>query len=98
MDADETKIEKLRGNKDWSTWKFQLQLLLDARDALEVVTGELRDPGEPDDALADAALTAHNRKCADFKKANKVAMELIVTTVEKKPLQLLLTCDTAQAM
>ena len=98
MDADKTKIEKLRGNENWSAWKFQLQILLDARDALEVVTGELRDPGEPDDALAGAALTAHNRKRADFKKANKVAKELIVTTVEKKPLQLLLTCDTAKAM
>ena len=98
MDADKTKIEKLRGNENWLAWKFQLQILLDARDALEVVTRELRDFGEHDDALAGAALTVHNKKRAGFKKANKVALELIVTTVEKKPLQLLLICDTAKAM
>ena len=83
MDADKTIIEKLHGNENWSARKFQIQICLDARDVLEVVTGELCDPGKPDDALASAALTAHNRKRADFKKANKVAHELIVMTVEK---------------
>ena len=51
MDADKTKIEKLLGNENWSAWKFQLQILFDAREALEVVTGEFRDSVEPDYAL-----------------------------------------------
>jgi hypothetical protein len=44
MDTDKTKIEKLRGSENWTTWKFQLQILLDAKDALEVVTGDMTDP------------------------------------------------------
>ena len=72
--------------------------MLNARDALEVATSEYHDPEEPNDAFAGAALTAHNRKRADFKKANEVPKELIVTTMEKKLLQLLLTCNTAKAI
>lgn len=83
MEGDKSKIEKLTGKENWSSWKFQIQILLDARNALEVVTGEERDPGQPE-GLAGAALTAHEKKRAEYKKANKIAKELIVTTVEKK--------------
>jgi transposase InsO family protein len=98
METDKTKVEKLRGNENWPAWKFQLKILLDARDALEVVTGEFVDPGEPAAGIAQAEVTAHNKRRAEFRKANKVAKELIVTTVDKKPLQLLLTCETAKSM
>jgi hypothetical protein len=86
MDTDKTKIEKLRGSENWLTWKFQLQILLDARDALEVVEGDIKDPGEPAAGLRGAELTAHNKERADYNKTNKRAKELIVTTVDKKPL------------
>ena len=67
-------------------------------EALKVVSVELCVPEKPDDALVGAVLTAHNRMQASFKKANKVAKKLIVTTMKKKPLQLSLTLDTANAM
>ena len=67
-------------------------------EALEVVSVELCVPEEPDDALVGAVLTAHNRMQASFKKANKVAKKLMVMTMKKKPLQLSLTLDTANAM
>lgn len=98
MDTDKTKIEKLRGSENWATWKFQLQILLDAKDALEVVTGDMTDPGEPAVGIGGAELRTHNEARAAYRKANKRAKELIVTTVEKKPLQLLVTCNDAKAM
>jgi hypothetical protein len=98
MDTDKTKIEKLRGSENWATWKFQLQILLDAKDALEVVTGDMTDPGEPAAGIRGAELGTHNEARAAYRKANKRAKELIVTTVEKKPLQLLVTCNDAKAM
>ena len=98
MEGDKTKIEKLVGSENWSSWKFQVQILLNARNALEVTTGDDRDPGAPAADLAGAAQIAHEKKRANFKKANKIAKEIIATTVEKKPLQLLLTCDNAKAI
>ena len=70
--------------------------MLDARNALEVITGKDRDSGALAVDLAGTALTAYEKKRVDFKKANKIAKEKIVMMLEKKPIQLLLTCDNAK--
>ncbi|KMQ86054.1 integrase core domain protein [Lasius niger] len=90
MDGDKVKIEKLTDSSNWMQWKFQVRAILDARDALEVIDGSLVKPeGEnPEDA---AEL---NR----WKKANKAANAILVTTLNKKPLSLVMTCETARDM
>ena len=48
---------------------------------------------------ATAAQTeAHNLAVARFKKADKTERKLIVSTFEKKPLDLLINCITARQM
>ncbi|KYN08017.1 hypothetical protein ALC62_01006 [Cyphomyrmex costatus] len=71
-------------------WKFQVRTILDARDALELIDGSLVKPeGEN---LTNAVEL--NR----WKRANKVAKEILVTTLDKKPLSLLMSCETAREM
>lgn len=69
---------------------FCLRTLLEEDDdVISVCEGDLSHPG---DAAADEA----TRK--KFLKADKAARKLIVTAVEKKPLDLLLSCTTAREM
>ena len=75
--------------KNWKTaWKRELVRVEFSTSnfvALKVVTGKLLE--DSNHACAGAALTAYNKKRADFKKANKGTKELIVTTKENKLLQ-----------
>jgi hypothetical protein len=85
-----SKIEKLRGTENWLQWRFVLSTLLEEDDnVFEVIQGKLTHPG-------DTAAVAEERK--RFLKADKAARKLIVTSVEKKPLDLLLSCTTAYDM
>ena len=64
-------------------------LLEEDDDVFNVCEGDLRHPG-------NAEATEAKRK--KFLKADKTARKLIVTAVEKKPLDLLLSCTTAREM
>lgn len=89
MDGDKVKIEKLADASNWMQWKFQIQAILDARDALEVIDGTLV---KPEGENLDAAVLNQ------WKKANKVAKAILVTTLDKKPLSLVMMCETAREM
>ena len=104
MDS-ELKIEKLRSKENWHQWRFIIRTLLEEDDDwLDVCEGRLIEPvastAEPTANAADAAATAADNAAllAKFKKADKAARKLICTTVESKPLQLLLSCTTAREM
>jgi len=82
MNGDRVKVEKLVDSSNWMQWKFQIWAILDARDALALIDGKLVKP-EGDNVANTAEL---NR----WKKANKKAKEILVTTLDKKPLSLCL--------
>ncbi|XP_076375543.1 uncharacterized protein LOC143258899 [Megalopta genalis] len=91
MESMSLKVEKLRDSDNWLQWRFVIRTLLeDDDDTLDMCEGRLQRPIEnsPD----------YEAKLQRFLKADKVARELIVTSVEKKPLNLLLSCTTAQEM
>ncbi|KYN27356.1 Copia protein [Trachymyrmex cornetzi] len=88
MDGDRVKIEKLVDSNNWMQWKFQVRAILDARDALEVIDGSLIKPENDRDEVM----------LLRWKKANKVAKEILITTLDKKPLSLVMTCETAREM
>jgi len=85
MDGDKVKIEKLVDSSNWMQWKFQVRAILDARDALEAVKPEV----ETKENAAEV-----NR----WKKTNKVAKAILVTTLDKKLLTLVMMCETAREM
>ena len=90
MESASVKIEKLRGKENWLQWRFVMRTLLrEDDDVLNVCEGDLRHPGNAKAAEA---------KRKKFLKADKTARKLIVTAVEKKPLDLLLSDTTAREM
>lgn len=91
MDSMNSRIEKLRDQDNWPQWKFVVRTLLEEdQDLLDVCEGSLVAPEEGDEGYAN--------KLKKYQKADKAARKLIVTSVEKKPLDLLLTCKSAKEM
>jgi hypothetical protein len=64
-----------------------MRTLLDSEDLLEVCDGTSLQPVE--------GSLLFETKIREWSKSNKIAKKLIVTTVESKPLQLLMSCETA---
>lgn len=90
MEGSNLKIEKLRDKNNWHQWRFIIRTLLEEdEDLLNVFEGTLGRPAEG--AVNFDTLLKRL-------KADKAARKLIVTTVERKPLDFLLNCTTARKM
>ncbi|XP_053990427.1 uncharacterized protein LOC128882724 [Hylaeus volcanicus] len=89
MDGDRVKFEELVDSGNWIYWKFQMKAFLNARDALEVIDGTWV---KPDNSVEKAV------ELARWKKPNKIAKEVLVTTLDKKTLTLIMNCDTTCEM
>lgn len=85
MDSDLVKIEKLQNGEQFSTWKFQVKILLKASDLFDMVTVTGGQRPVPD---------VDNK----WIKADCKAQKVIVTTVGQQPLMHLITCETAREM
>lgn len=83
-------MEKLRDASNWQEWRFVVRTLLEGDDWLEVCEGTLIKP--------EVGAQEYETKLAKWTKANKSAKKLIVTTMESKPLQLIMNCNTAKDM
>lgn len=90
MEVGRIKVEKLRDADNWQEWQFVVRTLLESDDILQVCDGTLVKPEE--------GTQDYETKLAMWTNANKVAKRLIVTTLESKPLQLIMNCDTAKDM
>lgn len=91
MESTSFKIEKLRDSDNWLQWRFVIRTLLEEdEDILAVCEGEFERPAENS--------ANYEVKLQKFLKADKTARRLIVTSIEKKPLDLLLSCTTARQM
>lgn len=85
------KVEKLRDKDNWHQWRFVIRTLMEEDDdVLSVCEGMLVRPQQ--------GATDYEKNLKRFLKADKTARKLIVTTVERKPLDLLLSCTTAKEM
>lgn len=80
----------MRGAENWQEWQFVIRTLLESDDLLEVCDGTLVKP----------EVGAENRVALlqTWTKADRAARKLMVTTVESKPLQLIMNCETAKDM
>ena len=90
MDS-EAKMEKLRSKDNWQQWRLVIRTLLDEDDNwLKVCDGTFTVPADTD---ADKV-----EKLKTFQNADKAARRLIFTSIERKPLDLILSRATARDM
>lgn len=88
--SDLDKIFRLREEKDWVLWKFQITILLKHQEVYSYVTGDKKMPDANDlkyESLKEA-----------FEKGDIKAQRAIVTTIEKEAMLHLVNCKTSAEM
>lgn len=97
MENELVKIEKLQSASEWTRWKFQVRVLLNASDLFDVVTED-----NPKPVLAASVLPAvseaHQESLKAWKKLDYKAQKIIATTVGQQPLIHIMNYDTAKDM
>lgn len=91
MDSELVKIDKLLCAEQWTTWKFQVKILLNANDLFEVVPGD--DPKPPADMDSDKKVIEKK-----WLQRDRKAQKIIATTVGGQALIHIINCSTAQEM
>lgn len=69
--------------ENWSTWKFQTEIILKSKGLYKVVTGECER-------------TRNNEE--EWERKDAKAQEIIALRLEEKPLNHIITCNTSSAM
>ena len=69
-------VEKLKGTSNFSNWKFCMQLILEERGLLSLVTGELAQPGERATDQEKKAYADKNRRALIVLASNVEASQL----------------------
>ena len=96
MDVTNLKIKRLRDSDNWHQWRFIVRTVLeDDEDLLDASEGRLIAPA-PANVDTDAA--QHEAATLKFEKADKAALNLIVTKVDRKLLDILLNFTTEREM
>lgn len=90
METDTIKITKLVDPKQWTTWKFQVTIILKSSEVWDVVTGIEKPPEEK--------ITDYDKLRAAFNKKDICAQRIIITTMGEKPLSHIITCKSAAEM
>lgn len=97
METELVKIEKLQNATEWTRWKFQIKVLLNASELFDVVNGDNPKP-IPDQSQTAAAQSIYELALKTWKKLDFKAQKIIATTVGPQPLIHIMNCDTAKGM
>lgn len=97
---EETKIEKLQTAAQWSRWKFQVRVNLNAAGLFEVVTGDYPIPEfiKADEETEQNAQLRHNKALLEWKRLDGKEQRIIVGALGPQPMQLIMRFNTAEGM
>lgn len=82
------KVFRLKDEKDWVLWKFQVTILLKFHEAYSYATGEIKPP----------CVSAKEEEKTKFEKGDIKAQRAIMTTIDREPLMHIVNCKTAAEM
>lgn len=86
--SDLEKVFRLKDEKDWVLWKFQVTILLKYHEVYGYATGEIKPP----------ASGAKAEDASKFEKGDIKAQRAIMTTIDREPLLHIVNCKTAAEM
>ncbi|KMQ86070.1 copia protein [Lasius niger] len=100
MDNELARIERLKGLENWGTWKFQVKILIQAPDALEIINGRIERPRPPTaTGTGSAELLAEYRKnLKTWNILDSKAQKIIATMVSEQPLLHIMNCQSSKEM
>lgn len=84
MDSEVSRITKLKGPENWSTWKFQVRVTLKSKETWDIVDGTLPLPASYQSAIAQ------------WTKKDSIAQHIIATTVDENPLIHVMNCESSK--
>ena len=85
---DKLFIDKLEGTKNWQAWKYQIKVLLEAKELWGHVDGTAISP-----ALSKSSSSSSSAKSA-FKKAQRKIKALLVMSINSDLVHLITECQT----
>lgn len=91
METEIIKIDKLQDVSQWTTWRFQVKVCLNAGDLFGITSGTVKIPVATTTDTKTEAIAAWKLKDAK-------AQRIIVTSMGQKPLQHILRCETSAEM
>lgn len=92
-----TKITKLKGAENWSTWKFQVRVLMSASEVFDVLNGTSLAPVLPAEAT-EAQITQHTQAMTRWTKKDGTAQKIISTSVTDQIVLLIMNYTSAKEM
>ncbi|KAF6205721.1 hypothetical protein GE061_019894 [Apolygus lucorum] len=100
MEAEDsrTKINRLEGTSDWASWKFQMQIILEANEYADFISGEQPKPQKTPRAGETDAETDVKDELKVWKLKDAKCKKAIISAVGKAPMLHLTSCESASDM
>lgn len=89
--GDLDRVFRLKDEKDWVLWKFQISILLKFQEVYDYVTGEEKKP-------TNESESDYRTKLEKYNKSDIKAQRAISSTIEKDALLHIVNCKTAAEM
>ncbi|GBN41566.1 hypothetical protein AVEN_172921-1 [Araneus ventricosus] len=91
-------IERLEGERNWVSWKFDVELQLTVQKAMPVVQGKITKPGLLTLDASENEKKTYDTALKGFEKLDAVAKYIISSSVRPEPKNHILTCETSKDM
>lgn len=92
------RIDKLQDAAQFTSWKFQVRIALNAREIYGVVSGTEVKPEAAATTAGATAITAANTAITDWNNKDARAQNIIVSTLGDRAIAHVMDCATASAM
>ncbi|GLV61310.1 hypothetical protein CBL_21132 [Carabus blaptoides fortunei] len=92
-------IDKLEGERNWLSWKFEIDLQLTMHKVMPVVIGDLKLPESlPRGTVDDEKRKAYEKNMKAYAEADATARFIIGSSVRSEAKQHILTCKSGKEM
>ncbi|KMQ92052.1 integrase core domain protein [Lasius niger] len=98
MDSELIKINKLKSVEDWTTWKFQIKVMMIANECFEVANGTVTKPELPNQNANAEIRAAYQKDLKQWLKLDGIAQKLIALDASEQSLLHIMNCESAHQM
>ncbi|KAG5896995.1 hypothetical protein JTB14_018510 [Gonioctena quinquepunctata] len=99
MEASKVQIGLLEGKSNWSTWKYELCILLrGVKGELEVLEGKLQAPKPLVENASQEEKSRYDKNLADFNQADSSALLILTVNMTRKTLEKVMRFSTTRDM
>ena len=98
IEISRQQIEQLGGERNWSTWKFRIMIMLRVKNAFEIIDGRLNMPAQPAVGAADEVINQFRSELEAFNKAEVAALQILTSHMSTEILVMVMRFRSAREM